>query len=104
MMGLPSLVHHLNNFNFWRKMMEHEYDADRAVAVLHQALSVCRGLLLSARTGNATQGEFDRLLESTGGETLTALIGQDTYRHVMRLSEALQEDCDILLSIRDEPY
>jgi hypothetical protein len=85
--------------------MEHEYDADRAVAVLHRALAICRGLLYSARTGDATQEEFDLLLESTGGETLTKLIGHDNYDHVMRLSKALpQEDCDTLLAIRDRSH
>jgi hypothetical protein len=81
------------------------YDADRAIAVLHKALAVCRGMLYSARTGDATQGEIERIIESTGQDSLVALIGQDTYNHVMQLSEALpEEDRDALLSIRDEPY
>jgi hypothetical protein len=82
-----------------------QYDNDRAIAVLAKALAVCRGILYSARTGNASQGEIERLLESTGEESLIALMGQDTYSHVMRLSEALpKKDRDTLLSIGDDPY
>ena len=80
-------------------------DHDRAIAILFKALAVCRGILYSARTGDATQGEIERLLESTGEESLIALMGRDTYIHVMQLAEALpSEDNDRLLSIRDEPY
>ena len=80
-------------------------DAERTIAVLHQALAVCRGLLYSARTGHATQGEIERILEGTGQESLVALLGAATYSHVMQLSEALPpEDRDVLLAIRDEPY
>jgi hypothetical protein len=82
-----------------------EYDADRAIAVLANALAVCRGTLYSARTGDASQGEIERKLESTAQESLVALMGQDTYSHVMQLAEALpQEDVDTLLSIGDDPY
>jgi hypothetical protein len=81
------------------------YDADRAVAILHQALAVCRGMLYSARTGQATQGEIERIIEGTGQETLTALLGKEAYTQVMQLSEALPpEDRDVLLAIREEPY
>jgi hypothetical protein len=81
------------------------YDADRAIAVLHKAVAVCRGMLNSARTGDATQGEIERILEGTSEESLIALMGQDTYTHVMGLSEALPpEDRDVLLSIGDDPY
>jgi hypothetical protein len=81
------------------------YDSDRAIAVLHKALAVCRGMLYSARTGDATQGEIERILESTGQDSLVALMGKETYNQVMRLSEALpEEDRDALLSIRDAPY
>jgi hypothetical protein len=81
------------------------YDADRAVAILHQALAVCRGMLYSARTGHATQGEIERILEGTGQESLRALLGKESYMHVMQLSEALPpEDRDVLLAIREEPY
>ena len=80
-------------------------DNDRAIAILFKALAVCRGILYSARTGDATQGEIERLLESTGEESLIALMGQDTYLHVMQLAEVLpREDNDKLLSISDEPY
>ena len=80
-------------------------DHDRAIAILANALAVCRGILYSARTGDATQGAIERLLESTGEKSLIALMGQDTYIHVMQLAEALpSEDNDKLLSIRDEPY
>ncbi len=82
-----------------------QYDADRAIAVLHKAVAVCRGMLYSARTGDATQGEIERILEGTGQESLIALMGQETYTRVMELSEALPpEDRDVLLSIKDEPY
>jgi hypothetical protein len=82
-----------------------DYDAERAIAVLAKALAVCRGILYSARTGDATPGEIERLLDSTGQDSLIALMGQQTFNHVMRLSEALPEaDRDTLLSIRDEPY
>jgi hypothetical protein len=81
------------------------YDADRAVAVLHQALAVCRGMLYSARTGHATQGEIERIIEGTGQESLTALLGKEAYAQVMQLSEVLPpEDRDVLLAIREEPY
>jgi hypothetical protein len=82
-----------------------QYDADRAIAVLAKALAVCRGALQLALTDNASQGRMERLLDSTSQDSLVALMGQDTYNHVMRLSEALpQEDIDRLLSIGDEPY
>jgi hypothetical protein len=80
-------------------------ELERAVAILHQAVAVLRGLLYSARTGDATRGEFDRILDSTNGETLSKLIGPDVYKDVMSLSESLPpEDRDTLLSIKDTPY
>jgi hypothetical protein len=80
-------------------------ELERAVAVLHQTVAVLRGLLYSARSGDATRGEFDRILASTNGDTLSKLIGPNVYKDVMRLSEILPpEDRDTLLSIRDEPY
>jgi hypothetical protein len=45
-------------------------DAERAIAVLFQTVAVCRGLLYSARTGDATPGEFERILESTSGDAI----------------------------------
>jgi hypothetical protein len=82
-----------------------QYDTDRAIAVLAKALAVCRGILYSARTGDASQSEIERLLESTGEESLITLMGKDTYSHAMQLSEALpKEDRDTLLSIGDDPY
>lgn len=82
-----------------------DYDADRAVAVLYKAIAVLRGMLYSARTGDASRGEIESILESTGGTTLRALIGEETMVHVMRLSEALPpEDRDVLLAISDVPY
>jgi hypothetical protein len=89
------------------KMSEHLKlaDAERAIAVLFKTVAVCRGLLYSARTGDATPGEFERILDSTSGDTIKKLVGEDIFKHVMRLAEALpQEDHDVLLSIRDEPY
>jgi hypothetical protein len=80
-------------------------ELERAVAILHQTVAVLRGLLYSARSGDATRGEFDRILDSTNGDTLSKLIGSDVYKDVMRLSESLPpEDRDTLLSIRDDPY
>jgi hypothetical protein len=82
-----------------------QYDVDRAIAVLAKALAVCRGTLYSARTGDASQGEIERKLESTGEDSLVSLMGQDTYNHVMRMAESLpSDDYDKLLSIGDEPY
>jgi hypothetical protein len=82
-----------------------QYDADRAIAILAKALSACRGTLYSARTGDASQSEIERKLESTGEESLIALMGQDAYSHVVQLAEALpKEDSDTLLSIGDESY
>jgi glycerol dehydrogenase-like iron-containing ADH family enzyme len=82
-----------------------QYDVDRAIAVLAKALAVCRGTLYSARTGDASQSEIERKLESTGEDSLVSLMGQDTYNHVMRMAESLSsDDCDKLLSIGDEPY
>lgn len=81
------------------------HDPDRAIAVLHQALAVCRGMLYSARTGDATQGEIERILESTGQDSLIALMGKETHNHVMQMSEALpSKDRESLLAIRDKPY
>jgi hypothetical protein len=81
------------------------HDPDRTIAILYQAVAVCRGMLYSARTGQATQGEIERILEGTGQESLMALLGSETLGRVMQLSEALPaEDRDVLLAIRDEPY
>jgi hypothetical protein len=81
------------------------YDADRAIAILAQALAVCRGILYSARTGDASQGEIECILESTAQDSLISLMGQETFSYVMELTEALpKEDRDILLSISDKPY
>ncbi len=43
---------------------------DRAIAVLAKALAVCRGVLYSARTGDASTGEIERILDSTGQDSL----------------------------------
>jgi hypothetical protein len=80
-------------------------DADRAIAILAKALAVCRGALQLALTDDANKGRIERLLDSTSQDSLVALMGQDTYNHLMHLAEALpQEDIDKLLSIDDEPY
>ena len=39
------------------------HDADRTIAVLAKAFAVCRGMLYSARTGDATRGEIERILD-----------------------------------------
>ncbi len=80
-------------------------DTDRSVAILYQAIAVCRGMLYSARTGDASKGEIERILDSTSHETLKQLIGKDAMERAMHLAEALpREDRDTLLSIKDEPY
>jgi hypothetical protein len=80
-------------------------EAERAIAVLYKTVAVLRGLMYSARSGLATQGEFDRILDSTNGDAIKKLVGADTFKHVMQLAEALpNEDHDALLSIKDEPY
>ncbi len=79
--------------------------ADRTIAILYQAIAVCRGMLYSARTGDASQGEIERILDGTSHETLKRLMGEEEARRVMHLAEALPpEDRDTLLSIKDEPY
>ena len=81
------------------------HDADRTIAVLATALAVCRGMLYSARTGDASQGAIERILEGTGQDSLISLIGQKDFLYAMKLSEFLPpEDSDVLLAIRDEPY
>jgi hypothetical protein len=81
------------------------HDADKTIAILAKALAVCRGMLYSARTGDATQGEIERILEGTGQDSLIALMGEEDFLYAMRLSEfLLPEDRDVLLAIRDEPY
>jgi hypothetical protein len=81
------------------------YDPDRSIAVLTKAVAVCRGMLYSARTGDASQGEIERILDGTSAETLAKLIGKEACDHAMHLSEILPaEDSDVLLSIKDEPY
>jgi hypothetical protein len=62
-------------------------ELERAVAVLHQAVAVLRGMLYSARSGDTTKGEMERLLDSTNGETLARLIGPQIYQEVMALSD-----------------
>jgi hypothetical protein len=81
------------------------HDADRTIAVLAKAVAVCRGMLYSARTGDVTQGEIERILEGTGQDSLIALMGEEDYLYAIQLSEFLPpEDRDVLLAIRDEPY
>jgi hypothetical protein len=81
------------------------HDSDRAIAILAKAVAVCRGMLYSARTGDATRGEIERILEGTGQDSLIALMGEENFLYAMRLSEFLPaEDRDVLLAIRDEPY
>jgi hypothetical protein len=80
--------------------LEKDSDADRSIAILTQALAVCRGILYSARTGDASKDEIERLLESTGQESLIALLGQRAFSRAMQLAEELpEEDKDKLLSI-----
>jgi hypothetical protein len=78
-----------------------QHDNERTIAILAKALSVCRGALYSARTGDASPEEIEYLLESTGENSLIALMGQDNYNRVMYLSEALPAaDRDALLALK----
>ncbi len=80
-------------------------DTDRTIAILTQAIAVCRGMLCSARTGDATQGEIERILDGTGTASLAKLMGKAACDHALQLSEMLPPaDRDILLSIKDESY
>ena len=66
---------------------------------------MCRGMLYSARTGDATPGEIERILEGTGEETLVKLLGKESVTNVAALGEALPKaDADALLAIRGTPY
>jgi hypothetical protein len=81
------------------------YDTDRTIAVLTTAIAVCRGMLYSARTGDASQREIEAILDSTSYETLTKLIGEEATRHAMHLSETIsRDDRDVLLAIGDTSY
>ena len=81
------------------------YDPDRVIAVLYKAVAVCRGMLYSARTGDATQEEIEGILKGTAEQSLIALLGRETLDRVIQLYEALPpEDSDVLLAIRDAPY
>jgi hypothetical protein len=81
-----------------------DIDADRSIAVLTRALSVCRGLLYSARTGDATVNEIDLILESTAGDSMNALLGEGAYSHALRLAESLpREDVSALLGVPEAP-
>jgi hypothetical protein len=63
------------------------------------------GYFNSARTGDATTGEIERILNSTGEDALTGLMGQDEYRAAIAACEALPAaDADALLAIGDMPY
>jgi hypothetical protein len=78
---------------------------DRIIAILMQALAVSRGMLYSARTGDASQHEIEAIIASTSQEALTKLLGEEALHRAMRLSEHLPpEDRDTLLGIRDHPY
>jgi hypothetical protein len=78
---------------------------DHSIAVLHQALSVARGMLYSARTGDATQAEIERILNSTTETSLKSLIGEAAYADAVRLAEALPpETRDRLLGVTAMTY
>jgi hypothetical protein len=80
-------------------------DQNQTVAVLMQALAVCRGMLYSARTGDASQREIEAIIASTGQEALTKLLGEEALHSAMHLSENLPpEDRDALLGIGDHHY
>jgi hypothetical protein len=74
--------------------------ADRTIAVLLKALSVCRGMLYSARTGDAGRDEIERVLASTAGSNLAAMLGPDAYERALALMEDLpRADAERLLGI-----
>jgi hypothetical protein len=75
---------------------------DRSIAVFAKALSVCRGMLYSARTGDASVEEIERILESTGEDGITALIGAAACSRAATLADDLPKaDKDALLGISD---
>ncbi len=75
---------------------------ERAIAVLTRAMAVCRGMLYSARTGDASQAEIELILDSTSETQLKALIGETGWRRASNLAEALPDkDKDALLGIAD---
>lgn len=72
----------------------------RSIAVLAKALSICRGMLYSARTGDATQTEIERILASTGEGQIIAMIGEAASIRAANLGDALPKaDKDALLGI-----
>jgi hypothetical protein len=80
-------------------------EPDHIIAILMQALAVSRGMLYSARSGDASQREIEAILDSTGQASLTELLGEEALRRAMHLSENLpSEDRDTLLGISDHPY
>lgn len=77
-------------------------EADRAIAVLAMAVGACRGMLYSARTGDASQEEIELILDSTGEKQLIALLGEAGCRRATELADALPRgDKDALLGIVD---
>jgi hypothetical protein len=78
---------------------------DRTIAVLLRAVSVCRGMLYSARTGDASRDEIERILESTSETQLIAMLGDADYQSAVSLSEALPNaDRNRLLGILPLTY
>jgi hypothetical protein len=80
-----------------------QYDTDRIIGVLTRALLICRGILHSSRTGDVSQEEIERIIESTGQDSLVELLGYDTYLRMIELYDAVsREDVDKLLGLGDE--
>ena len=65
--------------------------ADRTIAVLIQALAVARGMLYSARSGDATKGAIERILDGTCEASLIGLIGRDAYLNAVMLKRSAAE-------------
>jgi hypothetical protein len=79
-------------------MVPHE--AARAIAVLHFAVGVCRGMLYSASFGDAEKADLERILNATSGYALADLLGEQTYAKVMALAAVLpREDKEALHGI-----
>jgi hypothetical protein len=80
-------------------------DPTRTIAILLQAIAVCRGMLYSARTGDASRGEIEAILGSTGHDALRKLIGNEALLAAIDATEHLPaEDRDALLAISDYSY
>jgi hypothetical protein len=85
-------------------MTDHD-PKDRTIAVLLKAVAVTRGMLYSARSGDASREEIERILDSTSETGLKHLTGDAPYADAVRLAENLPAaDRDFLLGIPPMTY